>query len=448
MYNLFIFHNDLRLKDNTGLEASCKKEKTIPIFIFTPTQVGNNQYKSNRAVKFMCDCLESLNKDLGKFNSKLFVFYGNTHQVVKEICKNIDIKAIYFNENYTPFSINRDEKLIKNVNVEVFSSLDYSLWEMGSSRNGEIYKKYTPYYNKVKNNKVEKVSKYTCNNFVSSSFKIKNTINIKDISKNYKEKNEVFLPGRKEGKKTLNNIKSNYGKTRNILIENTTLMSAHIKFGTISIREVYWKIKQKGDTDLLKQIIWREFYMNILWKYPYVILGKNKNFKQKYSKVGWKRGQNGLFSKWKNGKTGFPIVDACMKELNETGYIHNRGRLIVADFLVKLMGWHWEEGEKYFATKLIDYDIANNNGNWQFVAGSGTDSQPYYRIMNPSRQNERFDPQCEYIKHWLPELKEVEPKHLYNWGDYYMNYKVNYPKPILNYIDSREKILKKYKSIF
>lgn len=454
MVNLFIFHNDLRLQDNTGLEAACRDGVTVPIFIFTPKQVTNNSYKSDRAVKFMCECLELLDSDLKSKGSKLFIFYGNTYSIIKKICEKIDVEGIYFNENYTPFAMSRDEQLKKLPNV--FGFHDYSLWEMGSSRDGDVYKKYTPYFNKVNRKSVRKPSKYSCNNFVKSSFRIAGTIS--NMRRFYKNTNyEYFLPGRKEGVKTLNNISKNYGKIRDVLSKNTTMMSAHIKFGTISIREVYDRVLKNGDSDLKKQIIWREFYMNILWKFPYVVMGNNpqkrvaknnKNFKPLYSKVGLKSGTGGLFKKWASGQTGFPIVDACMRELNETGYLHNRGRLIVANFLIKLMGWHWMEGEKYFATHLVDYDIANNNGGWQYVAGSGTDSQPYYRIMNPARQNEKFDADCEYVKTWVPELSDVDPKHIYDWADYRDEYNVKYPKPILDYISSKEKIYKKYKSLF
>jgi deoxyribodipyrimidine photo-lyase len=196
---------------------------------------------------------------------------------------------------------------------------------------------------------------------------------------------------------------------------------------------------------LIRQLYWRDFYANILYEFPRVL---GHSLKPKYDKISWHYSDN-LFKKWCNGETGYPIVDAGMKQMNATGYMHNRARLIVASFLVKTLLIDWRKGEQYFSKKLTDYDPANNNGNWQWISGGGADSQPYFRVFNPWRQAEEYDPNCEYIKKWLPELKDVPVKDLLNWDTKYINYKdVKYPKPIVNYEEQRDKVIKMYSKIF
>jgi deoxyribodipyrimidine photo-lyase len=225
----------------------------------------------------------------------------------------------------------------------------------------------------------------------------------------------------------------NYGEDRNNLFQSTTKLSPYIKFGLISIREVYHKIKSLfgKSHDLIKQLYWREFYYNISHNRP--DLFKGKSFKLQYDKIKWINNQKS-FKLWKNGMTGYPIVDAGMRELNNTGYMHNRARLITSNFLVKHLFIDWRFGEIYFASKLIDYDPSVNNGNWQFTSSSGADSQPYFRMMNPWLQGQRHDPECEYIKKWIPELKDIPNEHIHNWQDYYQQYKkIKYPKPCKMY---------------
>ena len=244
--------------------------------------------------------------------------------------------------------------------------------------------------------------------------------------------------------KKLNKIKnlSHYDKNRNFLSYNTTNLSPYVKFGNISIREFYHKIKKLFGLkhDLIRQLIWREFYINILNSYPYVL---EKSFKQKYNKMKWNNNIK-LIDAWKQGNTGFPIVDASMRNLNNTGYISNRSRLIVSNFLVKILFVDWKIGENYFATKLIDYDPASNNGNWQWVAGTGTDSQPYFRILNPWTQSKKYDEDTSYIKKWIPELKNVPPQDIHNWYKTYINYNSSYTNPIVDYKKKRDYVLNKY----
>ena len=232
-----------------------------------------------------------------------------------------------------------------------------------------------------------------------------------------------------------------YGATRNTLTENTSHLSAYLKFGCVSVREVFTCMKEQLGlkSPLLRQLFWREFYACILFHYPHVL---GKSMKLKYDNIKWDN-KTAYFNAWKKGKTGFPLIDAGMRELNETGYMHNRSRLLTASFLVKTLLIDWQKGEKYFATKLIDYDPASNNGNWQWIAGSGADSQPYFRIFNPWKNE--FDPKASYIKKWIPELKDVPAKDIYRWNEVCDSYKNIYIKPIVDYKDRRERVLKLYK---
>ena len=227
---------------------------------------------------------------------------------------------------------------------------------------------------------------------------------------------------------------------RNILKCNTSILSAYIKFGCISIREVYHFFKDTFglSSELIRQLIWRDFYAHVLFAYPNV-LDKSSN------KIKWMKNK-GYFDKWCSGNTGFPIIDACMRQLNNTGWMHNRGRLVTSCFLVKTLLLDWREGEKYFANKLIDYDVASNNGNWQWISGTGVDSMPYFRTFNPWTQSENYDNDAEYIKQWVPELNDVEPKDIHNWDEMYKKYKdINYPKPIVEFRKQRIKSLELYK---
>lgn len=450
--SLFIFRRDLRYIDNIGLINACKNSINVyTIFIFTPEQVKKNNYKSDRSVLFMIESLQNLKKNI----PNLHLFYGTNEDVLKNIFKNININCIFYNKDYTPYSKYRDNIIInisKKYNINVIETQDYYLYEPGSILNNtnQIYKKFTPYYNKAIHINVDTPSKYKCINIKNMNMK-----KIKDdysISLKYAEnlfinksiKNNIFNGGRDEALKKLNKIKnlSHYDKNRNFLSYNTTNLSPYVKFGNISIREFYHKIKKLFGLkhDLIRQLIWREFYINILNSYPYVL---EKSFKQKYNKMKWNNNIK-LIDAWKQGNTGFPIVDASMRNLNNTGYISNRSRLIVSNFLVKILFVDWKIGEKYFATKLIDYDPASNNGNWQWVAGTGTDSQPYFRILNPWTQSKKYDEDTSYIKKWIPELKNVPPQDIHNWYKTYINYNYSYTNPIVDYEKQRDYVLNKY----
>jgi len=237
---------------------------------------------------------------------------------------------------------------------------------------------------------------------------------------------------------------STYENNRNDLTKSTSKLSVYLKYGCLSPREVYNCIE---NTDFRRQLLWRDFYAHITYTNPKVLQGqikdKNQPLKDKYSSIHWNRK---YFKYWCQGETGFPIVDACMRQLNNEGYIHNRGRLIVSSFLVKVLGIDWREGERYFAQQLLDYDPMSNNGNWQWVAGTGADSQPYFRIFNPWLQSEKHDPEAIFIKTWIPELHNIEPKYIHEWYNHYDT--SIYKKPIVNYKEQKKEVIKKYKSLF
>jgi len=451
--SIFIFRRDLRLDDNKGLiEALKNSQIVIPIFIFTPEQLDNNKFKSDNCVQFMIDSLEDLNLSLKKKNSRLFYFFGKPVDVIKNIINNVEIDAIYVNMDYTPYSINRDDmikKLCDKNDIQFNSYEDILLNPVGSiiTTNQNIYTKFTPYFIKSSKIKVDEPLKNKYTNYYNKNNKIKNEYK-GDIHKFYEYNKDIaYKGGRTNGLKILKNIDDykDYNKKRNILEYKTTGLSAYNKFGCVSIREVYYSIKKElgNNNDLIKQLYWRDFYYNIMWKYPETY-SKKLALKDNYNKIKW-NSNNIYLNKWKEGKTGYPIVDACMREINTTGFMHNRGRLIVGSFLVKTLLLNWEQGEKYFAKKLIDYDPAVNFGNWGWVSSIGADSQPFFRIFNPWNQSEKYDPECNYIKYWIPELKSVENKHIHNWDKYYNEYDVDYPKPMVDYKLQKDLALKMYK---
>lgn len=468
---IFIFRNDLRLQDNTALIEACSIYKTvITIFIFTPEQVGKgNKYKSNRSVQFMCESLKDLDADLRKRNGKLHLFYGKPASVIRQVLRATGANAVYMNANYTPYSIQRDISLHDAViaKCEFGYFEDYLLHNLDdrpeakveklpliaflNDRPRDVYRKFTPFFTKMSKRKVEKPANNKYQNFYGG--KLPGTI--ASFSKFFSVDGNVGIRGgRKYAMQHLAQLKKlrDYNSQRNKLVYTTSQLGAYIKFGCLSPREVYYAAKSAGaGSDFIKQLYWRDFYIGIAWRYPDVLVGRNRNLQQKYSGVKWIRwgsassSQRTLFKRWCAGDTGFPVIDACMRELNETGWMHNRGRLLVAGFLVKLLGWHWEDGELYFAKMLVDYDSVQNNGNWQFVAGSGVDVQRFYRIFNPWRQQEKHDSDAKYIKDWVPELANVPAKDVHNWFDVFGEYpEVKYPKPMIDYETYRDKIKAKY----
>ena len=453
MNGLFIFHRDFRIIDNkTLLELNNKCKNIYTCFIFTPEQVTNNIYKSDNSIQFMIECLKDLERIIKSKNGKLLIFYGSTISIIEKVIKDLNIDILACNRDYSPYAKNRlknMEQLAKEKNIEFLIDNDYYLYEPGSiivSSTEKAYTKYTPFYNKVYNIPYDKPEKYKKINFKNTNYGT--NYSLKEAENKLIQINENILVqgNRKNALDILKNIKkyNNYGKTRDNLNIETTQLSAYIKFGCVSVREVASIFK--SNNSLYRQLIWREFYAHILNDYSYVLKGP---LKEQYSSIKWSK-SNKNFDAWKNGKTGFPIVDAAMNQMNITGYMHNRGRLIVASFLIKTLLINWREGEKYFATMLTDYDPASNNGNWQWVASTGADSQPYFRIFNPWSQSEEHDPNCEYIKKWVPELKNVPNDKIHKWFEHYEEFlkdkKINYYKPIVDYKTQREKAIEMYKN--
>ena len=449
---LFIFRRDLRLTDNNGLNLLndyCKNIYTI--FIFTPEQVGSgNKYKSDNSVQFMVESLQDLAVQINKKGGHLYTFYGHNDKVVEDCIKAWKINVVCFNLDITPYARERDAKIIKlceHMKTYVMYDYDYYLCEPGTIVNGsgDPYQKFTPYYEKAKKLKVESPAGPRKLHLTKSSAHIPNKITLDLAMKKFvgKENLDILVHGGRENaiKQMIiatKNIK-HYAQTRDELSKPTSQLSAFVKFGCVSIREVYKAFRSKRD--FIRQLFWRDFYAQVLYAFPRVL---GHALKPNYDKIKWRDNEK-WFEAWKKGETGFPAVDSGMRQLNATGYMQNRARLIVASFLVKTLLIDWREGEKYFATKLTDYDVASNNGNWGWISSGGADAQQYTRIFNPWIQGEEHDKDCIYIKKWIPELASLEPKIIHNWETEWENYKnIKYPKPICDYSEQKKLALAMY----
>ena len=450
---LFIFRRDFRIIDNNGLQvlqALCKNIYTI--FIFTPEQVtSSNPYKSNNSVQFMIESLQDLSSQIAHNGGKLMTFYGHNDKVVEDCIQALKIDIVCFNLDITPYARERDAKIIKlceHMKTYVTYSYDYYLHEPGSVMNGtgNAYQKFTPYYHACMKKKVEEPLKAAKLALARSSANIHGKISLEQAFRQFvgSQNADILVHGGrvnaiKQMRIAAKNI-ANYSKTHNDLDKPTSQLSAYIKFGCVSIREVYNAFKSKHD--FIRQLIWRDFYAQIMFFYPYVL---GHAMKPKYNKIKWYHNTR-WFQLWCRGETGIPIVDAGMRQLNQTGYMHNRARLIVMSFLIKTLLIDWRLGEKYFAKTLTDYDVASNNGNTQWIMGGGADSEPWFRIFNPYLQAENFDPDCIYIKKWVNELKDVPNDIILNWDTEWQNNKsLKYPKPIIDYAEQKEKCIKMYK---
>lgn len=456
---LFIFRRDFRIVDNKGLLlASSKCSKIFTVFIFTPEQVTSaNKFKSDNAVHFMIESLKDLASEIAKKGGHLYTFYGKNDAIIKQLIHALDIDYVCFNMDYSPYAVSRDNSIAdlcekKDIDCAIEVAQDYYLLEPGTVLNGSknVYQKFTPFYNVAHTKHVDPPCNKAITNFAKTSKTLANTLSLDTALSRFTSENpnvhRMVAGGRQEAillLKAAVKSQSHYSKTHNILDKETTGLSASIKFGCLSIREVYKAFR--NNTDLIRQLWWRDFYANILFAFPDVL---GSALKPNYRKIAWHHNSN-WFKCWTKGLTGYPIVDAGMRQLNATGYMHNRARLIVASFLVKTLLISWTHGEQYFAKMLTDYDPASNNGNWQWIAGSGADSQPYFRIFSPREQNKNFDPDCEYIKQWIPELKEVPAKDIINWDTKYVDYKdIKYVKPICDFAKQKELALKMYEAVF
>ena len=457
---LFIFHRDFRISDNITLNnAGFTCDKLYTCFIFTPEQVSStNAYKSNNSVQFMIESLRELNDTIKTNNGELLCFYGKQTVILKHLINDLNLTHIFFNDDYSPYAIQRDnetKQLCNKLDVKCITYPDYYLYEPGtvlveSSKNA--YKKYTPFYNAILNNKVSKPNNVTSFPFAMKSKKLKYVINLKEAMNKFVKPNDNILVhgGRTQAQEKLKKalrVQGEYDLSRDFFTYKTTHLSAYIKFGCLSIREVYHAFKQKFGLKhgLIRELIWREFFAHVLYCYPEVV---GQSYQPKYRSLNWSQSKTNI-EKWKNGMTGFPLVDACMREMNTSGYMHNRGRMTTASFLIKTLLIDWRVGEQYFAQQLTDYDIASNNGNWQGISGTGVDMKPYFRDMNPWIQSFKFDVDAEYIKKWVPELETVDSRDIHKWNETYNDAKykdIKYPKPIVDYYSQKEKMLEMYKA--
>ena len=441
--SLFIFRRDLRLQDNTALIAALENsEEVIPAFIFDPRQIEKNSYKSNNAIQFMIESLTDLDQQLGTKGGRLFVFCNTPEKTVEDLVLNENVNAVYFNRDYTPFALQRDaaiSSVCEKHGIALNMLDDYLLAHPGQilKPDGTPYTVFTPFYRSARKNwVVPEVNKTRRSNYFR--LHVKGAYRLNDAKPDLINNQNLFTSGgRTAAKKLLRKIPrlENYDEMKNFpSIRGTTGLSAHHKFGTVSIREVYNEVvKYFGESHtLIRELYWRDFFSHIGFHFPHVF---KKSFNQKYNRLNWENDAR-KFKSWCIGSTGFPIVDAGMRELNKTGYMHNRVRMIVASFLTKDLhiDWHW--GEKYFAKQLIDYDPAVNNGNWQWAASTGCDAQPYFRIFNPWLQQEKFDPECKYIKLWVPELEKHSSKEIHT-----LRKGINrniYKQPIVDHAEAKE----------
>ena len=423
--NIMWFRRDLRLDDNAALYYALKDGlPVLPIFIFDTDILQELESKTDRRVEFIYQSLERLQKELTKLGSSLDVRQGKPIDVFKALVEEYPIKKVFANHDYEPYAVIRDKNIasfLREHDIKFETFKDQVIFEKGEVLKNDAtpYTVFTPYANNWKSKLDDFYSRsYPTKKYLSNFFqhKAKNWPSLQSIG--FSALGEEF-PSRSP---ELTLIKS-YDRNRNYPgKDGTTHLGVHLRFGTISIRKLV-RYAQKVNTVFLNELVWREFYQMILWHFPHVV---NNSFKVVYDRIRWRNNEE-EFSSWCKGQTGYPIVDAGMRELNTTGFMHNRVRMVTASFLTKhlLIDWRW--GEAYFAKLLLDYELASNNGNWQWVAGSGCDAAPYFRIFNPSRQAKIFDPEHEYINRWVPEWKESI-----------------YPSPIVEHEFARQRCLNEY----
>lgn len=459
--SLFIFRRDLRLDDNTGLiQALEQSESVMPCFIIDPRQVSpTNTFKSTNALQFMLESLQDLELQLSHKKARLYLFYGVAEDIIAQLLKKEKIDAVFCNRDYTPFSAKRDSAIKKICHThgtvfEEYTDLVLHEPEKILSLSGTPYSIFTAFYKNAIQHAIPEPKKLSSR--YAASFCVKkstleqtNALYEKMLPKiQFNEKIHVH-GGRKNGLTLLKKMtkQKNYAQTHDYPIEHTSDLSAHHKFGTISIRESYHTIKNifASNHPLVRQLFWRDFFTHVAYHSPFVF---GQPFHKKYKNLPWENNQR-MFEAWCSGNTGFPIVDAGMRQLNQTGFMHNRVRMVVASFLTKDLHIDWLWGEKYFAQKLVDYDPAVNNGNWQWTASTGCDAQPYFRIFNPWLQQKKFDPECTYIKKWLPELKNIPANILHRRFD--LKQKATdalekYPRPIVDHAIESKKAKLMYKN--
>jgi deoxyribodipyrimidine photo-lyase len=410
--NICWFRRDLRLKDNAALYHALKSgQPVVPVFIFDKNILDDLEEKADRRVEFIHAALEEMQQQLVKAGSSLEVYYGFPVDVYKQLLKKYKVEQVFANHDYELYAKERDTAiaaLLKENGASFHTYKDQVIFEKDEvvKDDGKPYTVFTPYSRRWKATINEFYLKpYPTKEYFARFFKQAPTI-IPSLKKMGFTAVDKPFPS----KQLNDDLIQHYGETRNYpALRGTSRLGVHLRFGTISIRELTARATGLNET-FLNELIWRDFYQTILWYFPHI--AKGTSFRPEYDFIKWRNNEK-EFERWCKGMTGYPIVDAGMRELNETGFMHNRVRMIVASFLAKdlLIDWRW--GEAYFAEKLLDFDFAANNGGWQWAAGSGCDAAPYFRIFNPTRQTETFDKKLEYIRKWVPELDEFNyPAHI------------------------------------
>ena len=425
-FSVFWFRRDLRLDDNLGLNAALSSGlKVIPIFIFD-TEIINKLEKNDLRIKMIHAALVKLNDAMLGNRCNVGMYLGNPKAVFESLLKKYKIKSVYTNRDYEPYALERDKSIksfLEKKNVTYKSFKDQVIFEKDEvvKDDGNPYKVYTPYSRKW----IE-----TLNARGFETCKSETKLNsLASLELPYLTLKEIGFDEKKFDIPLFNiDFKTieKYEETRNFpYLNSTSRIGAHLRFGFVSIRKLVEKAHKNSNKTYLKELIWREFFMQILWHFPYT---QEKSFKPKYDRIKWLNNYED-FKKWCEGNTGYPLVDAGMRELNQTGFMHNRVRMLVGSFLCKhlLIDWRW--GEKYFAKKLLDYEMSSNVGNWQWVAGCGVDASPYFRIFNPKEQIKKFDKDFKYIKKWVPEFQSSL-----------------YPKEIIDHKFARNRCLETFKA--
>ena len=422
---VFWFRRDLRLDDNHGLyEALAESNEVLPIFIFDTTILSQLD-RADARVSFIHDLLSAIQAKLEVVGKSLAVFHGDPLTIIEQLIAQHPISAVYANRDYEPNARSRDKTIFEMLaaqNIPFKTYKDQVIFEKNEvvKDDGLPYVVYTPYSNKWKSNfSTVQLQLYASEsqlaNLADHAYPF---LSLSDIG--FQRSHIAITPYDVSA-----HLIDNYEQTRNFpAVNKTSYLGAYLRFGAVSIRKMVQIASRSNNKTFLNELIWREFFMQILWHFPHTT---RASFRPKYDAIQWNNNEAD-FEKWCTGHTGYPFVDAGMRELNATGHMHNRVRMIVASFLCKhlLIDWRW--GETYFAQKLLDYEQASNVGNWQWAAGSGVDAAPYFRIFNPSEQIKKFDKQLEYINKWVPELHEL-----------------TYPTPMVDHKFARERCLVRYK---
>ena len=435
-----IFTRDLRIDDNPSLiSALGSSEKVTTYFAVEEKFVSENPVGCEGRLEFLSESLSDLSGAIANRGGELQFYCDGVLRLVKKLCKT-GVEAIYMTRDYTPYAIRR-ENLIRKICSDAgctFFTVPGSLLnepEDVKKNDGGPYKVFTPFYRNAYLIPVHEPGICISSNF--SREELPDEVSSCDLPVRYSPdgiRNSAFIGGRSEGLRLLGEtgIMKNYNDERDFPAKKcTSMLSAHLRFGTVSVREAYLKISDVlgPGHGLIRQLYWRDFFTHIACHYPYVFKGP---FQRKFESLPW-AGTGKLYERWCRGLTGFPFIDAGMRELNETGYMHNRVRMAAASFLVKDLHTDWRSGERYFASKLTDYDPSVNNGNWQWSASTGCDAQPYFRIFNPWLQQKKFDPDCIYIRRWVPELSDLEPEEIHNIYKTGSAPPGGYPKPVVDH---------------